>query len=205
MISYCYFYQSIIPADTVETDNYFEIDFYIAQVGTSEKNVNCLYTCAHPPILLLYIILCLFLFPVSHSFRCDIQAEKNPEDPQLLSLINLTATAVKRMIKMVKKINAFKNMCQEDQVALLKGSCTEMMILRSIMQYDVDHSAWKIPHSHGELSNIKSDVLKLASNNVYAIASFSSSLSIISVQFEEIAIKLMEFPFPFPCPFLFPF
>lgn len=98
------------------------------------------------------------------------QAEKNPEDPQLLSLINLTAVAVRRMIKMVKKINAFKNMCQEDQVALLKGSCTEMMILRSIMQYDVDHSTWKIPHSQGDMSNIKSEVLKLASNNVYATA-----------------------------------
>lgn len=70
---------------------------------------------------------------------------------------------------MVKKINAFKNMCQEDQVALLKGSCTEMMILRSIMQYDVDHSTWKIPHSQEDMSKIKSDVLKLASNNVYAI------------------------------------
>lgn len=45
---------------------------------------------------------------------------------------------------MSKKINAFKNMCQEDQVALLKGGCTEMMILRSVMQYDVDHATWKV-------------------------------------------------------------
>lgn len=93
--------------------------------------------------------------------------EKNPEDPQLLTLINLTAIAVKRLIKMVKKINAFKNMCQEDQVALLKGGCTEMMILRSIMQYDIDHSTWKIPHSRDIMSSIKCDILKLANNNVY--------------------------------------
>lgn len=93
--------------------------------------------------------------------------EKNPHDPQLLSLINLTAIAIKRLIKMVKKINAFKNMCQEDQVALLKGGCTEMMILRSIMQYDVDHSIWNIPHSSQAMSSIKGDVLKLANNNVY--------------------------------------
>lgn len=58
-------------------------------------------------------------------------------------------------------------MCQEDQVALLKGGCTEMMILRSIMQYDVDHSIWNIPHNQDEMSSIKSDVLKLAKNNVY--------------------------------------
>lgn len=85
----------------------------------------------------------------------------------MLTLINLTAIAIKRLIKMVKKINAFKSMCQEDQVALLKGSCTEMMILRSIMQYDVDHSTWKIPHSQEDMSRVKSDVLKLANNNAY--------------------------------------
>lgn len=97
----------------------------------------------------------------------DLQTEKNPEDPKLLTLINLTAIAIKRLIKMVKKINAFKNMCQEDQVALLKGGCTEMMILRSLMQYDVDHSIWNIPHSQEIMTSIKSDVLKLAKNNVY--------------------------------------
>lgn len=58
-------------------------------------------------------------------------------------------------------------MCQEDQLALLKGGCTEMMILRSIMQYDLDHSIWKIPNSQEIMSSIKSDILKLASNNVY--------------------------------------
>lgn len=105
----------------------------------------------------------LFLY-----FTCfNLQTEKNPEDPQLLMLINLTAIAIKRLIKMVKKINAFKNMCQEDQVALLKGGSTEMMILRSIMQYDVDHNTWNIPHSQDIISSIKSDVLKLAKNNVY--------------------------------------
>lgn len=68
---------------------------------------------------------------------------------------------------MAKKINSFKNMCQDDQVALLKGGCTEMMILRSIMQYDIDHSTWKILHSHDSMASIKTDLLKLANNNVY--------------------------------------
>lgn len=68
---------------------------------------------------------------------------------------------------MVKKINAFRNLCQEDQVALLKGGCTEMMILRSMMQYDIDRSIWTIPRSQEIMSSIKSDILKLASNNVY--------------------------------------
>lgn len=65
-------------------------------------------------------------------------------DPALVDVINLTAIAIRRLIKMAKKINAFKNMCQEDQVALLKGGCTEMMILRSCMNYDMNKQSWKV-------------------------------------------------------------
>ena len=69
---------------------------------------------------------------------------------------------------MSKKINAFKNMCQEDQLALLKGGCTEMMILRSAINYDPDKHVWKIPHTQERMSNIKVDVLKEAKGNLYA-------------------------------------
>lgn len=41
-------------------------------------------------------------------------------DPILLKVINLTAVAIRRLIKMSKKISGFKKMCQEDQIALLK-------------------------------------------------------------------------------------
>lgn len=41
-------------------------------------------------------------------------------DPMLLRVINLTAIAIRRLIKMSKKISGFKKMCQEDQIALLK-------------------------------------------------------------------------------------
>lgn len=52
--------------------------------------------------------------------------------------------AIKRLIKMAKKITAFSEMCQEDQVALLKGGCTEMMIMRSVITYDYDRNTWKV-------------------------------------------------------------
>lgn len=88
-------------------------------------------------------------------------------DPTLLKVINLTAIAIRRLIKMSKKISGFKKMCQEDQIALLKGGCTEMMILRSVMQYDSDHAFWKIPHTMNA-ANIKADILKLCpKGNVY--------------------------------------
>lgn len=57
-------------------------------------------------------------------------------------------------------------MCQEDQVALLKGGCTEMMILRSVMQYDCDRAFWNIPSANA--TNIRADILKLCpKGNVY--------------------------------------
>ena len=66
-----------------------------------------------------------------HSLLIPFQSllQGNPQqaleaDPALVDVINLTAVVIRRLIKMAKKINAFKNMCQEDQVALLKGGCT---------------------------------------------------------------------------------
>lgn len=95
-----------------------------------------------------------------------LQSDQQGADPQLLTLINLTAVAIRRLIKMSKKISAFKNMCQEDQVALLKGGCTEMMMLRSVMQYDSEASSWKIPHKE-ETTSLRADILKLARGPVY--------------------------------------
>lgn len=88
-------------------------------------------------------------------------------DPELITIMNLTAIAIRRLIKMAKKINAFKNMCEEDQVALLKGGCTEMMVLRSTMTYDGQRNSWKLPHSCEQFGSIKTDVLKLAKGNIY--------------------------------------
>ncbi|XP_073963351.1 nuclear hormone receptor HR96 [Choristoneura fumiferana] len=88
-------------------------------------------------------------------------------DPRLVTIVNLTAIAIRRFIKMAKKINAFKNMCEEDQVALLKGGCIEMMILRSTMTYDGQANQWKVPHSQEQYGCIRTDVLKLAKGNIY--------------------------------------
>lgn len=67
-------------------------------------------------------------------------------DSALLDVINLTAIGIRRLIKMAKKINAFKNMCQEDQVALLKGGCTEIMMMISARRYDPMKNTWKVNH-----------------------------------------------------------
>ena len=45
---------------------------------------------------------------------------------------------------MAKQITPFINMCQEDQIALLKGGCTELMILRSIISYNPEKNSWSV-------------------------------------------------------------
>nr|CAD7396859.1 unnamed protein product [Timema poppensis] len=120
---------------------------------------------------------------VGDDYRFETTADHSP---MLVDVINLTAIAIRRFIKTSKKINAFKNMCQEDQVALLKGGCTEILILRSAMTYDPDKEQWKVsgsfpkdldnihnlmwecrlPHSQANL-NVNVDVLKEARGNIY--------------------------------------
>ena len=45
---------------------------------------------------------------------------------------------------MAKQIYSFSQLCQEDQVALLKGGCIELMVLRSVMNYDTEKQTWQV-------------------------------------------------------------
>ena len=74
----------------------------------------------------------------------DLSFNKFSAEPSLISVINLTELAIKRIIKMAKQIYAFAQLCQEDQVALLKGGCIELMVLRSVMNYDTEKHAWQV-------------------------------------------------------------
>lgn len=74
-----------------------------------------------------------------------VEIERDSSDPHdLISVINLTDLAIKRIIRMAKKITPFTTMCQADQIALLKGGCTELMILRSVFNYDPDKNSWRV-------------------------------------------------------------
>ncbi|CAG9569089.1 unnamed protein product [Danaus chrysippus] len=104
---------------------------------------------------------------IGDAASAGLKVGEGKHDPRLITLVNLTAVAIRRLIKIAKKINAFKNMCEEDQVALLKGGCIEMMVLRSTMTYDGQRNQWKLPHSHKQYGSIQTDVLKLAKGNIY--------------------------------------
>lgn len=87
-------------------------------------------------------------------------------DPSLVDVINMTDFAIRRLIKMSKRLTGFKNLCQDDQIALLKGSCTELMILRSVMTYVPEKECWQGPQGP-KIMSIKVDILKEAKGNVY--------------------------------------
>ena len=71
-------------------------------------------------------------------------------DPNnLMSLVTLMDLAIKRIIRMAMKITPFVNMCQEDQIALLKGGCTELMVLKSVQQYDSEKNSWRVSSENG--------------------------------------------------------
>merc|ERR1712241_1301099 len=95
--------------------------------------------------------------PVEHERD---QYSMSPEPHNLISVINLTDLAIKRIIRMAKKITPFTTMCQADQIALLKGGCTELMILRSVINYDPDKNSWRLPSK--DRKELRLEVLKEA-------------------------------------------
>lgn len=86
---------------------------------------------------------------------------------EMKDVFALTALAIRRFIRMSKQIDAFRNMCQEDQIALLKGGCTELMILRSVTTYDKEKDTWKIQQTADKTTSIKIDILKEVKGSLY--------------------------------------
>lgn len=96
----------------------------------------------------------------------DLEYEKQ-HNPSLINVINMTDIAIRRIIEMSKQLSSFSCLCTKDQIALLKGSCTEMLILRSVTAYDADKESWKIPEHRDSFKFIRLKVLKAAPGNVH--------------------------------------
>ncbi|KAA0193420.1 HR96 [Hyalella azteca] len=77
----------------------------------------------------------------------DRRGKQDQMNSSLLTVINMTDIAIRRLIQMSKQLAGFSGLCTDDQIALLKGSCTEMMILRSVTAYDEDKEEWKVGES----------------------------------------------------------
>ncbi|CAG2173965.1 unnamed protein product [Oppiella nova] len=85
----------------------------------------------------------------------------------ILDALKMTDQTVRQLIKMSKRMVGFKSLCQHDQIALLKGGCTELIILRSVVSYNYEREYYTIVMDSNNATLIKLDVLKQAKGNVY--------------------------------------
>uniref|UniRef100_A0A915IMF7 NR LBD domain-containing protein n=1 Tax=Romanomermis culicivorax TaxID=13658 RepID=A0A915IMF7_ROMCU len=81
----------------------------------------------------------------------------------LTDFVNLMDIGIRRIIRMAKRIDAFKNLCKDDQIALLKGGCVELMVLRGVMAFDPVKDTWRGPKSYC----IKSENVREVKGDVY--------------------------------------
>lgn len=57
-------------------------------------------------------------------------------------LINQSELVVRKLITFVKHLDDFRNLSQEDQIAILKSCVMNSILLRSALFYDVEKDAW---------------------------------------------------------------
>jgi len=62
--------------------------------------------------------------------------EDNPEDKALVQMTQNTLVTVKLIIEFTKRLPGFHNLCQTDQLVLLKAASSETMMIRTARRYD---------------------------------------------------------------------
>ncbi|XP_060086229.1 nuclear hormone receptor HR96-like [Ylistrum balloti] len=78
------------------------------------------------------------------AFLANTSTEIRSIPTNATEFINVAEGFVRRVIKLAKSVEFFKMVKREDQIALLKGSVTEIMMLRSAVNYDVATESWSL-------------------------------------------------------------
>lgn len=71
-------------------------------------------------------------------------------------LVNQSEVAVRRLIKFIKRMQDFQHLAQEDQIAALKASVLNSLLLRSAFFYSIEDDAWVTPTGSIPTSILKS-------------------------------------------------
>ncbi|CAG2102678.1 unnamed protein product [Medioppia subpectinata] len=100
-----------------------------------------------------------------------MQAETIHELPcsgRFIDVLKITEIITFMLIKMCKKLTAFQNLSQSDQIALVKGGCMETLILRSIMTINLEKECWECLDLERSCKfSLKMEVLKQVNQKVY--------------------------------------
>ncbi|XP_059155139.1 nuclear hormone receptor HR96-like [Physella acuta] len=80
----------------------------------------------------------------SSSFLAMTQTSMKmmPSNPE--EFVNIAELFVRKVIKVAKNITFFKQLHKDDQIALLKGSVVDIMMLRSAVNYDPFTESWSL-------------------------------------------------------------
>ena len=65
-----------------------------------------------------------------------VNNEADVEDKTLVQMTQTTLATVKLIIEFTKRLPGFQSLCQKDQLALLKSSSSESMMIRTARRYD---------------------------------------------------------------------
>ncbi|CAJ0573961.1 unnamed protein product, partial [Mesorhabditis spiculigera] len=80
--------------------------------------------------------------PIDHGkpMQTFMKNDKNPTD-----IMNIMDIAMRRIVKMSKKLPAFNEISQDGKFALLKSGMVEMLTVRGVRRYDDRSNSWSTP------------------------------------------------------------
>ncbi|CAG2112390.1 unnamed protein product, partial [Medioppia subpectinata] len=64
-----------------------------------------------------------------------------------------------RIVKMSANINGFKELCEDDKIALLKTACPQLMLLQSIFHFDFEGQLWTLPIDEEKTTLLRTTVV----------------------------------------------
>ncbi|CAG2101238.1 unnamed protein product [Medioppia subpectinata] len=77
-------------------------------------------------------------------------------------------THIREVTRCIKRLSTFRNMCEPDQIALLKHGCIQVLYWRSIIRYDYAQQLLVVPTPTDLTVSLKLDFLKYCAKNSYS-------------------------------------
>ncbi|CAJ0583187.1 unnamed protein product, partial [Mesorhabditis spiculigera] len=83
--------------------------------------------------------------------------------PSKENMVNMAEGAIRRLVKMLKKVDVFHQLTEKDQMEIIKRNSMHYLVLRGAMAYDPGENAWKGPTQNSGFT-IKMDAMQSSEN-----------------------------------------
>ena len=109
------------------------------------------------------------------------------EVPSPTEFINMADQWVRRLVKLNKKLEDFRQLGTGDQIALLKGCMVELLVLLSATSFDREKKGWSVAdHNSGTCHKIASDNLNMGKSGMGLYADFLENYFTFIVKFMDL-------------------